>query len=67
MYAIYVALTLLVAPFFIVSDAWKELRHRPGAGRLRGRLGSIEPPPQPALPLDPCGIRGRGAGRRALS
>jgi hypothetical protein len=31
MYAIYVALTLLVAPFFIVSDAWKELRHRAGA------------------------------------
>ena len=47
MYALYVALTLLVAPFFIVSDAWKELRHRAWRGRLRGRLGSIEPPPRP--------------------
>jgi 3-deoxy-D-manno-octulosonic-acid transferase len=47
MYAVYVALTLLVVPFFIASDAWKELRHRAWRGRLRGRLGWIEPPPRP--------------------
>src|SRR6187455_3309274 len=47
MYAVYVALTLLVVPFFIASDAWKELRHPAWRGRLRGRLGWIEPPPRP--------------------
>jgi 3-deoxy-D-manno-octulosonic-acid transferase len=43
MYALYVTLTLLVVPFFIVTDAWNELRRPAWRGRLRQRLGWIEP------------------------
>jgi 3-deoxy-D-manno-octulosonic-acid transferase len=47
MYALYVTLTLLVVPFFIVADAWHECRQRALRGRLRQRLGWIEPVTQP--------------------
>jgi 3-deoxy-D-manno-octulosonic-acid transferase len=47
MYALYVTLTLLVAPLFVLADAWKEIRHRAVRGRLRQRLGWIERAAQP--------------------
>ena len=47
MYALYVLLTYLLAPFVMAFEAWKALRHKEYRGRLRQRLGLVPRPPAP--------------------
>jgi 3-deoxy-D-manno-octulosonic-acid transferase len=46
-YALYVLLTYLLAPFVMAFEAWKALRHKEYRGRLRQRLGLVPRPPAP--------------------
>ncbi len=47
MYALYVLLTYLLAPFVMAFEAWKALRHKEYRGRLRQRLGLVPRSPAP--------------------
>ncbi len=47
MYALYVLLTYLLAPFVMAFEAWKALRHKEYRGRLRQRLGFVPRSPAP--------------------